>query len=281
MCKRITVITVCYNAENTIERTILSVLGQNYANLEYIVIDGDSKDRTKDKLYHYRHKIKSIISEPDNGIYDAMNKGVGLATGEWLIFMNSGDTFCEKDILTKMSNYLNDEICILRGNIVRVYNHVNVKSSGIVVQTPGIIDMSQNTFHHQACLIKKVLFEKYGHYDNEFKLCADWKFFFDCIVLHHEKSYYVDINVAYFPMDGISSEKTKDYLLEQKKYLRQLYGEELSSVFEEVAFYRRFYLCRIAYSLKKELTEKLSPNLFSNILNFKRICYSVFGLKVN
>ena len=93
------VITVCYNAEETIEDTIQSVISQTYHHVEYIIVDGASKDRTMDIVNRYRDLITVIISEPDRGLYDAMNKGISLATGDYLCFLNAGDSFHEDDTL--------------------------------------------------------------------------------------------------------------------------------------------------------------------------------------
>ena len=278
---KISVVTVCYNAVSVLERTIKSVIAQSFPNIEYIIIDGGSTDGTIDVIKKYEDKISFWISEPDGGIYDAMNKGIKNANGDWIIFMNAGDLFYERDTLSKMSVHLNDAIDILRGNIIRVYDRFKVKSCGVVVQNPGIMDMIHNTFHHQACLIRKALFEQYGLYDTEYRLCADWKFFFDCVVLHHVKSCYVDITVASFRMDGASSVNTKKCAEEHSMYLQRVYGEELSSLLEELALYRKYYVSRLCCSFRRRLIENLSPKYYGRILNMKRICCSMLGLRVN
>ncbi len=99
---KITVVTVTRNAEKTLEETILSVVGQTYANVEYIVVDGGSTDGTLDIVRKYGERIDRWVSEPDRGIYDAMNKGIALATGEWINFMNAGDTFVSERTLEKV-----------------------------------------------------------------------------------------------------------------------------------------------------------------------------------
>lgn len=99
---KFSVITVCYNAEATIEDTIQSVISQTYHHVEYIIVDGASKDRTMDIVNRYRDRIAVVVSEPDQGLYDAMNKGIRLATGDYLCFLNAGDSFHEDDTLQQM-----------------------------------------------------------------------------------------------------------------------------------------------------------------------------------
>lgn len=99
---KFSVITVCYNAEATIEDTIQSVISQTYHHVEYIIVDGASKDRTMDIVNRYREHIAIVVSERDKGLYDAMNKGISLATGDYLCFLNAGDSFHEDDTLQQM-----------------------------------------------------------------------------------------------------------------------------------------------------------------------------------
>ena len=103
---KISVVTVCYNAVNDIEKTILSVINQTYPNIEYLIIDGGSTDGTMDIVNKYKDKIDVIVSEPDKGIYDAMNKGIDRATGDWINFMNAGDCFFEKETVNSVFIYL-------------------------------------------------------------------------------------------------------------------------------------------------------------------------------
>ena len=114
----ITVVTVVYNGVEFLEKTILNVLGQDYPNIDYIIIDGGSTDGTLDIIRKYEDKISKWISEPDQGIYDAMNKGIKLATGEWINFMNAGDYFYEKETLYKVfgGSERYDGVDILYGN---------------------------------------------------------------------------------------------------------------------------------------------------------------------
>ena len=109
----ISVVTVSYNAVSTIEQTILSVINQTYPNVEYIIIDGGSTDGTVDIIKKYADKIAYWVSEPDKGIYDAMNKGVVVATGEWINFMNAGDIFTDSDVIDKLLHRISDLLTLV------------------------------------------------------------------------------------------------------------------------------------------------------------------------
>lgn len=112
----ITVITVCFNCKKEIEKTILSVLRQNFNNYEYIIIDGGSNDGTVNILKKYEKKVNALISEPDRGVFDAMNKGLKIAHGQWIIFMNSGDYFYSNNSLQNAAQYLSPSYYIVYGN---------------------------------------------------------------------------------------------------------------------------------------------------------------------
>ncbi len=117
---KITIVTVCYNSEKTISKTIESVIGQTYRDIEYIIIDGASKDRTVEIVNKYREKHNIVlVSEPDTGLYDAMNKAIVIANGKYILFMNSGDIFADEHVVQKMSTYLESEEDIIYGNVIR------------------------------------------------------------------------------------------------------------------------------------------------------------------
>lgn len=118
---KISVVTVCFNAASILERTILSVLNQAYNNIEYIIIDGSSTDGSVDIIKKYSDRIAYWVSEPDKGIYDAMNKGIKVATGEWINFMNAGDTFCNENVLSAIFNsYKYEDVDVIYGNSILI-----------------------------------------------------------------------------------------------------------------------------------------------------------------
>ncbi len=117
---KVTIITVCYNAIEGIEKTIQSVIGQSYLCIEYIVVDGASTDGTVDVVRKYADNIDYFVSEPDGGIYDAMNKGIKAATGEWIIFLNAGDTFASEDAIKDALSIDTEGIDVIYGDSIEL-----------------------------------------------------------------------------------------------------------------------------------------------------------------
>lgn len=197
---KISIITVCYNAEKDIEKTILSVVNQTYDNLEYIVIDGGSSDGTLSIITRYAHKIDKIISEPDNGIYDAMNKGVSFATGDWINFMNAGDSFYSIDVLNQifLDNCLNYDI--IYGDRISVFNF------GKYRHIPSSLDEFKNDFpfFHQSAFVKSFLIKR-RNFDLKYQICADFESFF-YLWEHKCKFKYINIIISCCECeDGYSS----------------------------------------------------------------------------
>lgn len=154
---KISVITVCYNCKDDLEKTINSVLSQTYDNIEFVVVDGDSKDGTKDVLNRYKEKIDICISEPDDGIYDAMNKGIRVSHGDWLIFMNAGDQFCDANVLKEI---FQQGIPSGKQFIYSDYFLVRLDGKEELWKT----DRSRGVVHHQSAIYKRSLHETYGFY---------------------------------------------------------------------------------------------------------------------
>ena len=162
---RISIITVCFNAASVIEKTLASVVSQTYDNLEYLIIDGASKDDTLDIVDRYRDRIEScgrIVSEPDKGLYDAMNKGARLATGEWILFMNADDTFYDKDVVADVADFIRQhpEADVVFGNTEQVWDY------GTVISAP-----SQACVNNKMCSSPQASFVKTSlHNSHPFKL---------------------------------------------------------------------------------------------------------------
>ena len=278
MNPKISVVTVCFNAVEGVEKTILSVINQTYPDIEYIIIDGGSTDGTVDVIKKYADHISYWVSEPDKGIYDAMNKGIKAATGEWINFMNAGDCFVNSMVVQQMVGEIDSGIRILRGNIIRVYSNFKIKAVGVTKQDPGLIDMFDNTFHHQACFVQRSLFNDYGLYSTEYELCSDWKFFFECVVSHGVKSKYVDLSVAYFAMDGASSYRSFTYQKERENYLLNKYGEDMYKLLSELAIYRKSKLIRAYYIISSHIINYTPKKIYSSLSKMEKISKKILGI---
>ena len=194
---KITVVTVCYNAVDTIERTILSVINQTYSNIEYIVIDGSSSDGTVDIIKKYSDRMSKWVSEADNGIYDAMNKGTDLATGEWINFMNAGDLFVNEQVIADIVPVLRDGYDVVFGNTILTTGHSNKFWKG------WYRDNTIPEFCHQSSFILTRTMRQY-RYATKYIIAADTDFFYR---LYKNKGtfYYVDTDVSLSNMNGLSS----------------------------------------------------------------------------
>jgi glycosyltransferase involved in cell wall biosynthesis len=170
----ITVITVVRNGEKTLEQTILSVINQTYTNIEYIVVDGASTDGTLDIIRKYEDRVDYWQSEPDEGIYYAMNKGIDLAGGEWINFMNSGDWFYGNDILKDVFLiHIDNTIGVIYGSTCKIYP----KYKKIDIP-PQIGYMKRSLpFCHQSSFVRRALMNR--KFDMRFKQAADNAFFYD------------------------------------------------------------------------------------------------------
>lgn len=199
----ITVVTVCYNSEDTIEETMQSVLCQTYADKEYLIIDGDSSDRTMEIVRKYdAYDCIRAISEPDGGLYDAMNKSLGMAKGDYIIFLNSGDVFCDENVLQDISTHLTEDI--VYGNVIR-----RKHNGDIVEKYPGKhklfwLLLQGKMVSHQVLFTKTDIMRKYG-FDESYKITADFNFLVRAV---HDKCTlrYVDHNVSIMEnREGISA----------------------------------------------------------------------------
>lgn len=171
---KFSIITVTYNSSDTIEDTLLSVLGQTHPNIEYIIIDGGSTDGTMEIIEKYRNRITRIISESDKGIYDAMNKGILLASGDYINFMNAGDRFVGSDILVSVADCISQygEKDIIYGN---TYKHNKTKRWEDLSHNPEVLKR-HGAFCHQSCFVKTV-YHKCNLFDLNYKYMADFNLF--------------------------------------------------------------------------------------------------------
>lgn len=243
--EKITIITVTYNCEKVIEETILNVLSQDYTNIEYIIVDGASKDKTLDIINKYSDKIDKIVSEPDSGVYFAMNKAVRLATGKWINFMNAGDTFFDEHVVSNLFNNSNNEADVIFGNTLSICNG----EERFLSYRPNWWKHKLMPACHQSIFVRTEVLLKY-RFNTDYKISADVDSFKrmkkDGITF-----YYVPIIVArYDASDGISQNSIR--------YYRELYSIKFSNpIIKNV-----FLLGRIARIKTSKIVRKIKSMIF-------------------
>lgn len=196
---KVTVISINYNNCDGLRKTIESVVNQTCRDFEYIVIDGGSIDGSVDIIKENADKIDYWVSEPDNGIYNAMNKGIDIAKGEYCIFLNSGDSFYDYQTLSLSLSFLDGT------DVVAGYAKLD---TGEIGSLPKSITLQSLYNHQQPChqssFIKTKLLKKY-HYDETYKLVSDWKFFIQIFIYDNCKYKPIDVVISVYDTLGISS----------------------------------------------------------------------------
>jgi len=206
---KFSVVTVCYNAETTIEETIKSVLAQDFNFVEYIIIDGNSCDNTLNIIKKYLDKVV-LVSEPDHGIYDAMNKGLTKATGDFLIFMGADDVFYSSKVLSKIAANIDDKRSVYYGNVLRLKDN-RIYDGAFTKWMWGYKNIC-----HQAIFYPKSIY-KNKKYDVEYKLVADWVYNLE-LLANNVSFTFVDVVVSrYNDIDGASSTKIDKKFLELRR----------------------------------------------------------------
>ena len=197
----LSIITINYNNLTGLQRTMESVLAQQFQDYEFIIIDGNSVDGSKDYIAQHAGKLAYWKSEKDNGVYSAMNKGILQAKGEYLLFLNSGDYFCDNMVLSKVfSNPLKEDI--VYGNIIWDTN--GNQAEGIFPATLSFEYFTNQSLPHQGTFIRSQLFKTVGLYDEEYPIIADWAFFLQAIYKFNYSYKHLDLPVSVCSRDGMS-----------------------------------------------------------------------------
>lgn len=216
---KLSIITINLNDKIGLQKTIDSVLSQTFDDYEFIIIDGNSTDGSVDLIKEYEGKITHWISEPDSGIYHAMNKGIKLSKGDYLYFLNAGDKLYDADALNKVFDNTTNPSFIC-GNF-----YTEDKEGTIELQKPyenrnwsfSLYDIYSGYLCHQAFFIRKDNFEKYGLYSEDLQITADWELFLVAIGMHHEKVEHKDVDLVIYNLEGLSSTIGGKAIYEEKK----------------------------------------------------------------
>lgn len=227
---RVSIITVCLNSKEYLEDAIRSVSEQTYQNIEYIIVDGDSTDGTSIIFDKYNKRIDKLLIEKDNGIFEAMNKGIRLAGGEIIYFLNADDKFYNCHVVTEVIQAFrkNKEADFIYGNI-KVFNPKSRFS--YIEKYPKRISkwlFVRKTIGHPATFFRSSCFEKAGNFDEAYKIAADYEWFLRALFTKGLKGSHIENNISIFKTGGISTnhEHKESYLLErsliQSRYFNSL-----------------------------------------------------------
>lgn len=223
---RFSIITVTYNAQEYLERTILSVLSQNYPHIEYIIVDGSSTDSTLALVDKYKQRIDTVVSEPDQGLYDAMNKGIKLAQGDYLCFLNAGDLFYSSTTLTDITNslkkysklpdvlYGQTAIVNQNGQFLRMRRHTAPEQLDWKSFKNGMLVC------HQAFFPKRELVELYNlkyRFSSDFDWCIN-------ILKKSKQIHYTELTLIKYLNEGLTTENQHKSLLERFSIMSKHYG---------------------------------------------------------
>ena len=230
MTEKVTVITVCFNALEMLKKTMQSVENQHYGNLEYIIIDGGSTDGTKEYLQNYQGRLSSYVSEPDKGIYDAMNKGTGMATGSYVIFLNAGDLFASDDTLENIFQSKDYQADVIYGDVLKADKNGNLFTKP--AEKPH--NSHKMYFCHQSCLTKRECLLQYP-FDLRYKLSADFNFF-KTLTLKGKIFKQLNIPIAIFDTSGVSNTRRSKGLKENISIVRRQDG-----FFDKIRLLPRLY----------------------------------------
>ena len=211
---RYSVITINYNNAEGLRKTMESVFAQTCKEFEYIVVDGASTDGSVDVIQRSALQAEGLtftwVSEKDSGIYNAMNKGLRMCHGEYTLMLNSGDYLVDEHVIGRIMPVL-DGTDIIQGNLLMIDGDVVEINRGYGKSDISFIEAMGNEFLHQASFCMKDLFDTYGYFDESYRINGDTVFYAKCLAFGNATFRYVDINVAYYDMSGISADPDGKY----------------------------------------------------------------------
>jgi len=233
-----------FNDAKGLEGTIKNVINQTYDNIEYIIIDGGSTDGTIDVIKKYEDKISHWVSEPDKGIYDAMNKGINLVTGDWINFMNAGDVFFDKSVVEKVVPILSNDIIIAYGD--------TILDHGDYTSLRHDLDLSKMCYGqvlgHQSSFVNAI-YHKKNLFSMKYEIAGDYDFFLNAYIKNKDGFKKIPIVVSVFSMDGASSNHEIKSTLERIRILKKAKQYKLKIRFS-------YCLILLKIMIKKKLPAK-------------------------
>lgn len=274
--QRLSIITINYNNFPGLKKTLDSVACQNCTEFEHIIIDGGSTDGSKEIIEEYdKSALYNVnwVSEKDGGIYNAMNKGIKRAKGEYIQILNSGDCLASSDVVERMLKELKAQnsnrpapIPIFYGNMIKDFGGGKLRfdTCGSINYTPeSFLYFYNGTLNHDCAYIRRDLFGKYGYYNEKMKICSDWEWYVRAIVIGGEETVYTNIDVTIFDMNGISESggASKELIKkERREYLESILYPSVLKDYDAYSFpmiqynrLKKYHLWGVVYFMERVL----------------------------
>ena len=228
---KLSIITINRNNAAGLEKTLKSVATQTCKDFEHVIIDGASTDNSVDVIKKYESSLSTLktthsvkwVSEPDKGIYNAMNKGIGMASGDYIQILNSGDSLFDEHVVERMLSALEEKEYpeILYGNMIKQWPDGRTHRDSCEKGQLSMLSFYHGTLNHDSAYIRRSLFEKFGYYDENLKIVSDWEWYLKAIPLGGVQPVYVDLNVTIFDMTGVSESNTAYWKVERRPVLER------------------------------------------------------------
>ena len=224
---KLSIITINRNNVVGLEKTMMSVAAQTYKEFEYIVIDGASTDGSVEVIKKNESQFGHLkwVSEPDSGIYNAMNKGICMAAGDYVQILNSGDVLAGNNVIARMLTVLEEKNHpeILYGNMLKTFvDGRTVRDKCFAGSNPTMIGFIHGTLNHDPVYILRSLFDKFGYYREDLSITADWRWYVEAIPFGGIRPVYADIDVTVFDMTGVSETQIEKREKERDQELRRI-----------------------------------------------------------
>ena len=223
---KLSIITINRNNAQGLKKTMQSVVEQTSTDIEYIVVDGASTDESVDIIKSFAdQRLIRWVSERDNGIYNAMNKGIGMAQGEYVMILNSGDYLATPQVIEQMNKKLVDkgQPDILYGNMIKIWPDGKTRRDYQLSVNYSLFDFYQSTLNPDGTYIRRSLFQQFGPFDETMKICSDWAWMLKTIGLGGVKPSRVNIDTLYFDMTGVSEsgERSRQTIQKERRQVLQ------------------------------------------------------------
>lgn len=255
----LSIITINRNNAEGLQKTMQSVVGQSVSDFEYIVVDGASTDTSVDVIKQFSEKrpIK-WVSEPDSGIYNGMNKGIKMASGDYIMILNSGDYLAGTQVIEQMNKAIAEANfpSIFYGNIIKIWPDGKTLIDHQIQGNFTMYDFYSGTLNPDGTYIRRSLFEQYGYFDEKMKICSDWAWMLKSIALNGVKPVHTNINSIYFDMTGVSesgSKSQKTILAERRQVLESTLPPSILADYDrygsDIRMMRRIHRHKWAFKL--------------------------------